>query len=275
LRNFDVLIIGSGLAGQSAALRLASHCRVALVSKRTLEDSASGWAQGGIAAVLDNRDSIEAHIRDTLVAGAWLNDEKATRFVVENGRRAIEWLIDQGVLFTKDEAGNWQIREVDQIQFVIDTLRKEPTSRRMVVTAWEPGNAQTSKLPPCHYSYVFNVQGNKLNCHLTQRSGDIALGIPFNLACYACLTQMIAQEVGLEVGWFSHTIVDAHIYTAAPGSGMDAYDHVPGLLEQLKREPRPLPRLIIAKKPFKELVFEDFKVEGYNPHPRIKFKVAV
>jgi thymidylate synthase len=175
----------------------------------------------------------------------------------------------------KDEAGNWQIREVDQIQFVIDTLRKEPTSRRMVVTAWEPGNAQTSKLPPCHYSYVFNVQGNKLNCHLTQRSGDIALGIPFNLACYACLTQMIAQEVGLEVGWFSHTIVDAHIYTAAPGSGMDAYDHVPGLLEQLKREPRPLPRLIIAKKPFKELVFEDFKVEGYNPHPRIKFKVAV
>ena len=111
MRNFDVLIIGSGLAGQSAALRLASHCRVALVSKRTLEDSASGWAQGGIAAVLDNRDSIEAHIRDTLVAGAWLNDEKATRFVVENGRRAIEWLIDQGVPFTKDEAGYHLTRE--------------------------------------------------------------------------------------------------------------------------------------------------------------------
>jgi L-aspartate oxidase len=111
LQTFDVLIIGSGLAGQSAALRLASHCRVALVSKRTLEDSASGWAQGGIAAVLDNRDSIEAHIRDTLVAGAWLNDEKATRFVVENGRRAIEWLIDQGVLFTKDEAGYHLTRE--------------------------------------------------------------------------------------------------------------------------------------------------------------------
>lgn len=111
LQNFDVLIIGSGLAGQSAALRLASHCRVALVSKRTLEDSASGWAQGGIAAVLDNRDSIEAHIHDTLVAGAWLNDEKATRFVVENGRRAIEWLIDQGVPFTKDESGYHLTRE--------------------------------------------------------------------------------------------------------------------------------------------------------------------
>jgi L-aspartate oxidase len=111
LLNFDVLIIGSGLAGQSAALRLAKHCRVALVSKRQLEDSASGWAQGGIAAVLDSKDSIEEHIRDTLIAGAWLNDEAATRHVVENGRRAIEWLIEQGVPFTKDEAGYHLTRE--------------------------------------------------------------------------------------------------------------------------------------------------------------------
>ena len=111
MQKFDVLIIGSGLAGQSAALRLAPHCRVALVSKRSLEDSASGWAQGGIAAVLDSRDSVEAHIRDTLVAGAWLNDEKATRFVVENGRRAIEWLIEQGVPFTQDAAGYHLTRE--------------------------------------------------------------------------------------------------------------------------------------------------------------------
>ncbi|WP_306603422.1 L-aspartate oxidase [Azonexus sp.] len=112
MQNFDVLIIGSGLAGQSAALRLAGqNSRVALISKRKLEDSASGWAQGGIAAVLDNRDSIEAHIQDTLIAGAWLNDEKATRFVVENGRRAIEWLIDQGVPFTKDESGYHLTRE--------------------------------------------------------------------------------------------------------------------------------------------------------------------
>jgi len=111
VQKFDVLIIGSGLAGQSAALRLASHCQVALVSKRSLEDSASGWAQGGIAAVLDSRDSIEAHIQDTLIAGAWLNDEKATRFVVENGRHAIEWLIEQGVPFTKDESGYHLTRE--------------------------------------------------------------------------------------------------------------------------------------------------------------------
>ena len=109
--RYDVLIIGSGLAGQSAALRLADHCRVALVSKRALEDSASSWAQGGIAAVLDDQDSIEAHIRDTFVAGAYLNDERATRFVVENGRRAIEWLIEQGVPFTKDESGYHLTRE--------------------------------------------------------------------------------------------------------------------------------------------------------------------
>ncbi len=108
---FDILIIGSGLAGQSAALRLAQTCKVGLISKRTLDDSASSWAQGGIAAVLDNQDSIEAHIRDTLIAGAFLNDPQATRFVVENGRRAIDWLIEQGVPFTRDESGYHLTRE--------------------------------------------------------------------------------------------------------------------------------------------------------------------
>ena len=109
--DFDVLIIGSGLAGQSAALRLAKTLRVALISKRALEDSASGWAQGGIAAVLDSKDSIEAHIRDTIIAGAYLNDPQATRFVIENGRHAIDWLIEQGVPFTRDQAGYHLTRE--------------------------------------------------------------------------------------------------------------------------------------------------------------------
>ena len=108
---FDILVIGSGLAGQSAALRLAQTCKVGLISKRTLEDSASSWAQGGIAAVLDSQDSIEAHIRDTITAGAFLNDPQATRFVVENGRHSIDWLIEQGVPFTRDEAGYHLTRE--------------------------------------------------------------------------------------------------------------------------------------------------------------------
>ena len=176
---------------------------------------------------------------------------------------------------SKDANGNWQVREVDQIQYVIDTLRTNPNSRRLVVSAWEPGNAIDSKLPPCHYTYTFNVQEGRLCCHLNQRSGDIALGIPFNVAAYAMLTQMIAQEVGLEVGVFSHFIVDAHIYTSKPDGSMAEYDHIPGLLEQLEREPRDLPRMIIADKPLGELQFEDFAIEGYDPHPRLSFKVAV
>jgi len=175
----------------------------------------------------------------------------------------------------KDKDGNWQVREVDQIQYVINEIRNNPYSRRMVVTAWEPGNATTSKLPPCHYTYTFNVSDGKLNCHLTQRSGDIALGIPFNLAAYSLLTQIIAQETGLGVGYFAHSIVDAHIYYAEKGSPMEKYDHSEGLKEQLKREPMSLPKLIIAKKPIDELTFEDFELVDYKSHDPIKFEVAV
>ena len=115
----------------------------------------------------------------------------------------------------------------------------------------------------------------KLNCHLTQRSGDIALGIPFNLAAYSLLTQIIAHEVDLQLGFFAHTIVDAHIYYAEEGSPNEKYDHSRGLKEQLKREPLELPKLIIAKKPIDELVFEDFELQGYKHHEKIKFEVAV
>ncbi|MCA9255517.1 MAG: thymidylate synthase [Phycisphaerales bacterium] len=176
---------------------------------------------------------------------------------------------------TRDAGGEWRVREVDQIQYVIDRLKREPTSRRLVVTAWEPGNATTSKLPPCHYTFAFHVSRGRLNCHLTQRSGDIALGIPFNMAAYSCLTMMIAQEVGLEPGRFAHSIVDAHVYAADAGSKMADYDHVGGLREQLRREPLALPTLTIAKKPFAELEFEDFELVGYQCHDPIRFKVAV
>jgi len=176
---------------------------------------------------------------------------------------------------TKDKNGNWQVREVDQIKYVIDEIRKNPNSRRLVVTAWEPGNATSSKLPPCHYTFTFNVNAGKLNCHLTQRSGDIALGIPFNLAAYSMLTQIIAQETNLELGFFAHTIIDAHIYHAEKGTVMEKYDHLEGLKQQLLREPLPLPKLIIAKKPIDELKFEDFELIDYKYHDKIKFEVAV
>jgi len=175
----------------------------------------------------------------------------------------------------KDKNNNWVVREFDQIQYIIDELKRNPYSRRLVVTAWEPGNATSSKLPPCHYTYVFNVNDGKLNCHLTQRSGDVALGIPFNLAAYSILTQIIAQEVGLELGFFAHTIIDAHIYVADKGTSMEKYDHRKGLIEQLKREPLPLPRLKIARKQINDLTSDDFELVGYKSHEKIKFEVAV
>ena len=161
--------------------------------------------------------------------------------------------------------GQYEVVEIDQIGRVIQTLKTDPNSRRMVVTAWEPGNALNSKLPPCHYTFAFNVQEDRLNCHLTQRSGDIALGIPFNLAAYALLTQILAQETGFVPGIFSHTIVDAHIYV----------NHIDGLKEQLERKPLPLPRLEIVRKPINELQFEDFTLIGYEAHEPIRFEVAV
>ena len=175
----------------------------------------------------------------------------------------------------KDAYGNWVVEEIDQIRYVIDEIKNNPNSRRLVVSAWEPGNAEKSKLPPCHYTFAFNVNAGKLNCHLTQRSGDIALGIPFNLAAYALLTQIIAQETGLELGFFAHTIIDAHIYVADKGTPQEKYDHLAGLKLQLEREPLPLSKLIINKKPIDELTFEDFTLTGYQSHEKIKFEVAV
>jgi thymidylate synthase len=161
--------------------------------------------------------------------------------------------------------GQYEVKEIDQIAEVLRLLKTQPESRRMVVSAWEPGNALFSKLPPCHYTFAFNVFGTKLNCHLTQRSGDIALGIPFNIAAYAMLTQAVAQDVGMELGFFSHTIIDAHIYV----------NHVDGLKEQLKRTPKPLPQLQIAHKPLDDLRFEDFTLLNYVCDAPIKFDVAV
>ncbi len=189
-----------------------------------------------------------------------------------------------------DQNGN--VTYNDQVQFVIDELKRNPNSRRLVVLAWAPGNAQTSKLPPCHAMWVLNVQTAKdgdpiLNLHLTQRSADVALGVPYNIAGYALILQLIARFTGLRPGIFAHTMIDAHVYTKKLDGSMAEYDHVPGLELQLTREVRNLPKLTIdpSIKQLDDLlpllqadtatVMKHFVLEGYEPHSAISFKVAV
>lgn len=180
----------------------------------------------------------------------------------------------------------------DQIRYVLEELRRNPMSRRLVVSAWAPGNAQTSKLPPCHCLFILNVQyaadgTPTLNLHLTQRSCDVALGIPYNIAGYSLLLHLFARLVDMRPGIFAHTLVDAHVYTAKADGSMAEYDHMPGLREQLTRTPRSLPTLNIdpsirSLEDVEALLDADtdtllrhFTLEGYEPYPAIKFKVAV
>ena len=180
----------------------------------------------------------------------------------------------------------------DQVRYVLQTLRENPASRRMVISAWAPGNAQQSQLPPCHLMFIFNVQygadGEPYLClHLTQRSCDVALGVPYNIAGYAFLLSLFAHLAGMRAGTFGHSLVDAHIYTAKPDGSMGEYDHVPGLRQQLQREPRQLPRLVISPdlKTLDDVlalcdadlddILGAFRLDGYDPQPAISFKVAV
>ncbi len=206
----------------------------------------------------------ETHIRNlrkhTKIWDAWTSEEKNWEIGKMYGYQWVKW-----EKYKQNEDGKISKTYINQIKDVIDLIKKNPNSRRMVVSAWNPSVLDEIALPSCHAFFIFNVSDGKLNCHLTQRSGDIALGIPFNLACYALLTQMIAQETNLQLGQFSHYINDAHIYV----------NHIEGLKEQLKRHPKPLSKLIIKNKPFWELEFEDFTLENYNHHPIIKFPVAV
>ena len=180
----------------------------------------------------------------------------------------------------------------DQVKYVLDTIKKNPNSRRMVISAWAPGNAQTSKLPPCHLLFIFNVQYGrngipKLCVHLTQRSCDVALGVPYNIAGYSFLLHLFAHLTGMEAGTFGHTLIDAHVYTKKADGSMQEYDHIPGLEEQLTRKCRTLPNLVIDPdiKTLKdvmnlldadtETILTKFKLKNYNPEPFIPFKVAV
>lgn len=156
-------------------------------------------------------------------------------------------------------------RHIDQIKEVIEMIKTNPNSRRIIVNAWNVGEIDKMALPPCHMFFQFYVVNGRLDCQLYQRSADIALGVPFNIASYAILMTMVAKECNLTPGIFTHTMGDAHIYL----------NHVEGLQEQLTRTPKKLPTLEIADKPFWDLKFEDFKVVGYEHDPFIKFKVAV
>ena len=150
---------------------------------------------------------------------------------------------------------------IDQIKEVIETIKKNPSSRRMIVSAWNVADVGSMALPPCHTMFQFFVAEGKLSCQLYQRSGDVFLGVPFNIASYALMTMMIAKECGLEAGEFIHTLGDAHLYL----------NHLDQAAEQLSRDTRALPRMILADRDsIFDYTYDDFTLEGYAPHPAIK-----
>ena len=158
-------------------------------------------------------------------------------------------------------------RKIDQLAAVIDSLKNNPDSRRHIVSAWNPAEVDKMALPPCHSLFQFYVADGKLSCQLYQRSADVFLGVPFNIASYALLTMMIARECGYELGDFIHTLGDAHIYT----------NHFEQVDLQLTRTPKPLPKMILAPnvKSVFDFDYSDFALEGYDPYPSIKAEVAV
>jgi len=201
-----------------------------------------------------------------------------------SGNTNVRWLQEHGVTIWDewaDENGDlgpvyghqWRSwpapdgREIDQLSMVIDQIRNNPDSRRMLVCAWNPGEVDKMALPPCHCLFQFYVADGKLSCQLYQRSADVFLGVPFNIASYALLTMMLAQVCGLKPGEFIHTTGDTHIYK----------NHFDQVALQLSREPRPLPRMKLNPevKDLFDFKYEDFTLEGYDPWPLIKAPVAV
>ncbi len=214
------------------------------------------------------------HLRSIIHELLWfLKGETNVAYLKENGVSIWdEWAREDGELgpVYGYQWRSWPTadgRHIDQISQVIETLKKNPDSRRIIVSAWNVGEIEHMALPPCHAFFQFYVADGKLSCQLYQRSADIFLGVPFNIASYALLTMMVAQVCGLEPGDFVHTFGDAHLYL----------NHLEQTELQLSREPRPLPKMKInpAVKNIFDFKFEDFELLDYHPHPHIKAPVAV
>ncbi len=200
------------------------------------------------------------------------------------GDTNIKYLNDNGVTIWDEWADNngelgpvygrqWRAWEtakgekIDQLSLLIEGIKNNPDSRRHIISAWNPGEVNKMALPPCHALFQFYVSGGKLSCQLYQRSADVFLGVPFNIASYSLLTMMIAQVTGLRPGDFIHTFGDAHIYT----------NHFEQVQTQLSRDPRPLPRMVINQnvKSIFDFKYDDFTLEDYNPWPAIKAPISV
>jgi thymidylate synthase len=214
------------------------------------------------------------HLKSIIHELIWfLKGDTNIKYLKDNNVRIWdEWADEQGNLGPVYGAQwrSWPTadgRHIDQIAQVIKTLKENPDSRRIMVSAWNVAEIENMKLPPCHALFQFYVAEGKLSCQLYQRSADIFLGVPFNIASYALLTMMVAQVCDLQLGEFIHTLGDAHIYN----------NHMEQAKLQLSREPKPLPQMKInpAVKDILEFKFEDFTLENYEAHPHIKGVVAV
>lgn len=214
------------------------------------------------------------HLKSIIHELLWfLNGDTNVKYLQENGVRIWnEWADENGDLghiygYQWRSWPDYNGGHIDQIKEIIETIKNNPDSRRIIVSAWNVADLQNMNLPPCHAFFQFYVADGKLSLQLYQRSADCFLGVPFNIASYALLLLMVAQVTGLEAGDFVHTLGDAHIYN----------DHFEQVKEQLSRQPRNLPRMVINPdvKNIFDFKFEDFSLEDYDPHPHIKAKVSV
>jgi len=213
------------------------------------------------------------HLRSIIYELLWfLRGETNIRYLKENGVSIWdEWAdenLDLGPVYGK-QWRSWQANDktIDQVSEVINLIKTNPDSRRMIISAWNVGELDKMALPPCHVLFQFYVANGCLSCQLYQRSADVFLGVPFNIASYALLTMMMAQVSDLQPGEFIHTFGDAHLYL----------NHLDQTRLQLSREPRPLPQMLINPevKNIFGFRFEDFKLVNYDPHPPIKAEVSV